>query len=137
MSTRIVINPAAVAKLGLLCADESANRAASITARRARRATWAAQRVKTGALARSYTSRKMTMAHYKVYSPLFYADYQEWGVGPFGPKTKPRLVFVPKGGSAVVFAKHVKGFPAGGMLHTALGQLNVGDFLDRRGARHS
>lgn len=133
--TRIVINHAAVARLGLLCADESASRAASISARRARRATWAAQRVKTGALARSYTSRKMTMAHYKVYSPLFYADYQEFGVGPFGPKTAPRLVFVPKGGSHVVFAMHVRGFEGGHMLRTALGQLNVGDFLARRGAR--
>lgn len=137
MATRIVINQFAAARLGLLCADESAQRAASISARRARRNTWAAQRIKTGALSRSYTSRKMAMAHYKVYSPLFYADYQEWGVRPFGPKRAQYLRFVPKGGTQFVFAKWVRGFPGGHMLRNTLNQLNVGDFLERRGGRHA
>ena len=136
MATRIVLNPGAVVRLGESVADRAAARAAAMTARRAMRATYTAQRVRTGAMANSYRVRQMSMAHYKVYNLMPYFDYQQFGVGPFGPKHAKVLRFMPKGSSRVVFAQHVRGFPPGRMLETALAQLNVGDFLERAGARH-
>lgn len=88
-----------------------------------------ARRVRTGALASSWEMTQVGPAAYRIWSPVPYAKYQEWGVGPFGPKTKSHLAFVPKGGTKVVFAKHVKGFKGAHMMQKALGRLSLRDFL--------
>lgn len=56
-----------------------------------------------------------------------YAAYHEYGTGIYGPKRRPirpvrakRLVFIPKGGNELVFAKQVRGVKAKHFMKKAL-----------------
>lgn len=53
---------------------------------------------------------KRSNSLYEVRTSVPYAVYQEYGVGPFGPKRAKALRFKPKGANGYVFAKRVKGF---------------------------
>lgn len=64
----------------------------------------------------------------EVGSPLFYAIYQEKGIGPVVPVKAKVLRFQPKGSSTYVFASRTKGFPGAYYLTRAIRSLTVADF---------
>lgn len=58
-----------------------------------------------------------------------YPDAQENGTRGHGPRTAAAMVFVPKGGSGVVFAKWVRGVTPGHFFRDAYASCTVTDFL--------
>lgn len=129
MAARVVINPALWKRVGQLSAGSAAHRAARVTKARVREEVIKAGRVETGALASSWEMTPRGPTGYVIWSPVPYMKHQEWGVGPFGPRRASHLVFVPKGGSKPVFAKHVSGFKGAHMMEKALRRLSLRDFL--------
>lgn len=92
-----------------------------------------AGRVDTGAMRNSIVGRRVRGGKkgvwYEVGSDLPYAIYQHEGTrGPIVPRRAMLLRFKPKGGSAYVFAKQVRGVTGSPFLTDALKSLTVNDF---------
>lgn len=126
------INQAAVATVVGPMIDRAAYRAAQKMRGRAIANIQRLGRIDTGAMVgrmqvRKAPSASATTARYTVSSTVPYAKFQEVGVRPFGPRRARFLVFTPKGGGGVVFAKRVRGFPGGHFLRDALAQARPSD----------
>lgn len=128
------MDKARFARLTHQVTEEAARRAAEKTRLRIIRSILVQGRVRTGDMARSIIIEPIVpynpkRAGFKVGSNLFYYHYQNDGVRPFGPiKPGGVLVFIPKGGTHVVFARHVKGFPGGHFSEDAVRALRAKDF---------
>lgn len=115
--------------------DLSAKRAATRIAARANNNVTAKNRVRTGALSKSYQARQSRnvrgqyMSGYDVGSPLFYAGWQEDGIGPVVPRKASVLRFQPKGSAVYIFRPRTKGFPGAHQLRDAYRTIGLQDFL--------
>lgn len=108
-------------------------RAAGKVRDRAKRNISNAGRVNTGAMRNSIVARRMrggkSGVWYEVGSNLPYAIFQHEGTqGPIFPRRATVLRFKPKGGSAYVFAKQVRGVTGEPFLTDALKTLTNADF---------
>lgn len=66
---------------------------------------------------------------YQVYSSAPYTVYQEFGTRGHGPRTANFMVFTPKGGGGVVFAKWVRGVTPALFMTRALQAARAADAL--------
>jgi hypothetical protein len=134
-SVRIVLNPALLNPFLEDVTRTSARRAAQRTASRANDNVRAANRVRTGALAKSYEEKqsRTTQGRYAsgfdVSSPLAYAPLQEDGAGPSVARKGHVLRFMPKGSNVFIFRPRTKGFPGAHQLRNAYRDLSLRDFL--------
>ena len=65
---------------------------------------------------------------FEVSSSAPYTMFQNAGTRAHGPRTAKMLVFTPKGGSGVVFAKWVRGVTGAHFMEKGLARLRVSDF---------
>ena len=112
--------------------SEATKKAADVTVDRIKRYIVQAGRVRTGRMLRSVRARKVpgtsNPTMYRVTVDVPYYKYQNFGVRPFTAKPGKFLVFTPKGGRGVVFAKKVKGFKGGHFSERARDALSLRDF---------
>lgn len=89
-------------------------------------------RIDTGLGRQSIVGRRVrngrTGVWYEVGTDLLYMFFQHEGTRDHGPVRARRLRFKPKGSSAFVFAKRVKGVKPSKFLTKALARLTPGDF---------
>lgn len=108
-------------------------RAAERTAMRAQANLSADGRINSGALAASIVPSPLIIGSsfisISIGSPLFYAIYQEIGVGPIYPVRANALRFKPKGSSVFIFRKSTSGIPPSLYLTRALAELSNADFV--------
>lgn len=131
--TKVTINRSAVIRVVGPKADQAAYRAAQTTRGRAVSNIRQLGRVDTGAMITNLQVRKAAEsspldARYEVSSPVKHTRFQEFGTKAHGPARAPFMVFTPKGGGRVVFAKWVRGVTAGRFLRNAIEALRTGDF---------
>ena len=126
----VTLNEAAIRALSLRggMVDQAVQRASGRVRDRAKNIVRGAGRVDTGALVQSITSEPEGPATYRVGTSLEYAVYQHEGPRAHGPRRARMLRFVPKGGSQVVYARHVRGVTALPFLRQAAEQTSVVDF---------
>lgn len=108
-------------------------RAAGKVRDRSKQNITAAGRVDTGAMRNSIVGRRIRGGRagvwYEVGSDLEYAIFQHEGTqGPIRPKRALVLRFQPKGASAYVFARQVRGVTGVPFLTDALRTLTAADF---------
>lgn len=110
--------------------------AAQITRERARDNLRKAGRFDTGELDRTITIKDATdnptYPRFAVGSPVKQAVFNEFGTRAHGPVRAKVLRFKPKGSSAYVFAKWVRGISAVRFMRNALKSLTVYDFTGKR-----
>jgi len=113
-------------------ADAAVDRAAERTVERVRTNLYGDDLVNTSNLVNSMKWVEVPSSplypRRAVGSPLDYVKYPEFGTRGHGPVRAQALRFVPKGGSAVVFAKWVRGVRPYGFMKRALDQLRPTDF---------
>ena len=115
--------------------DLSSKRAAQRVAARANANVIAKDRVRTKALSKSYTAKQSRnlrgqyQSGYDVGSPLFYAGWQEDGIGPVIPRKASILRFKPKGSSVYIFRPRTAGFPGAHQLRDAYRMIGLQDYL--------
>lgn len=142
MGLNIRLNEAAVRRVVGGAIEAAVQQAADITAARAKRNIQAAGRIDSSAMYREMTTERSSAKSkgdkvvYLVYTPVEYADYQEFGTGLYGPRgayiypTKAKaLRFRPKGATAFVFAKRVRGVRPAHFMRDAAKALSTKDFL--------
>lgn len=114
-------------------AEMTAKRGAERTRDRARANLKAAGRMRSGKLHNSIQARKESerggRVVYTVGSPLEYASYQEYGIGPVHARKGKVLAFKPKGSSVTIFRPRTKGFSGAFFLKKARDAITVNDFL--------
>lgn len=133
-SVRIILDQRAINRLTAGTTDVSARRAATRVRDRAKGNLTASGRVNTGRLRDSITARRAgstdpKRAVYEVGSNVFYAGFQEHGIGPVYPKRAKVLRFRPKGSSSFIFRPRTKGFPGAHYLERAYKSLTMRDYL--------
>lgn len=72
-------------------------------------------------------ARSGTAVAYQIYSTAFYTVFQELGTKAHGPKVAQAMVFTPKGGSGVVFAKWVRGVTPAYFMRNAYRDAKIAD----------
>ena len=115
-------------------ADQAAYRAAQKVRGYIMSEIRAAGRVKTGRMIAGMQARKVSsgnplLPRYEVSSSAPYTMFQNDGTRAHGPRTAKMLAFVPKGGSAVVFAKWVRGVRGAHFMEKGLARVRAGDFM--------
>lgn len=85
-------------------------------------------RNRTGAMSQGIKIEKIGAMRYRVIATEPYSIFQEKGVRPFSAKPGKFLVFMPKGGTSLVFAKRVKGFKGIHFMRDAMRSLRKEDF---------
>lgn len=122
--------PRAAAIIGGM-ADAGAYRAAQAMRGRAMANIRRLGRIDTGRMINGLQVRKRATGEltpsYEVASTARYTVFQEAGTRDHGPVRATHLVFVPKGGNAVVFAKRVRGVTAGHFMADALRDAKASD----------
>lgn len=112
--------------------DQAVQRAAGRARDYARENLTKDGRVDTGRLRNSIRyerrSRGDRVSNYVVGSDLQYAIFQEEGTRAHGPRRAKVMRFKPKGGSAFVFARWVRGVTASHFLRRAAQRLSPRDF---------
>ena len=111
----------------------AAQNAARETARRARVNVIRAGRWDTGKLANSMTVEESPTSspqrpRFRVRPNVPYAGFQEHGTRAHGPVRAPCMVFRPKGGGGLVFAKWVRGVTPARFMRQALDSIRTTDF---------
>jgi hypothetical protein len=93
----------------------------------------AAGRIDTGRMVGGMQVRKIASRglsrSFEVSSSAPYTMFQNQGTRAHGPRTKEFMVFTPKGGSGVVFAKWVRGVTGAHFMEKGLQRLRVQDFI--------
>lgn len=113
----------------------SSGRAARRVADRANGNVRTANRVRTGALSKSYAARQSRNAMgqyargFEVSSSLEYNTWQEEGIGPVVPVRAQVLRFQPKGSSVFIFRPRTRGFPGAHQLRNAYRTLSLQDYM--------
>lgn len=115
-------------------ADKGAYRAATAMKGRVQSNIRRKGRINTGHMIESLQVRRLTTtrtygAAYQVYSGAFYTRFQEFGTRAHGPKVASVMVFTPKGGKGLVFAKWVRGVTPGNFFRDALREASPADAL--------
>lgn len=112
-------------------ADQAAYRAAQAMRGRAISNIRSSGRIDTGRMVAGLQVRRLTavggVVAYAVYSDVPYAVYQEFGTAAHGPKVADFMVFTPKGGGGVVFAKWVRGVTPAYFMTRALNAAKASD----------
>lgn len=129
MSFYLRLDPAAVGSVAARHGGRAVQAAAYVTRDRARSNLAAAGRHATGALSRSIEARQAGPFTWTVGSPLEYAVYQEFGVGPIRPRRAKILRFKPKGSAVHIFRPYSSGFPPAYFLRGAYRSLTTADFV--------
>lgn len=114
-------------------AREGVLRAAEVTRGRVRANISRLPRVDSGRMRDTIQmqdiSRSPQRPTYRIYSPLPYTRFQEFGTRDHGPVRAPFMVFRLKGTNTIVRAKWVRGVTPGRFFRDALQSLTVQDFL--------
>lgn len=131
-TVKISLKKQPVVTLQTKTSARAARKAAFATRNRVKRNISTIPRVDTGKMRDSVhveTRKKGVTSSYSVISRLKYTIYQEKGVRPFSMKPGgPLLRFKPKGANTFVFARKVKGFPAGNFFKDAYNDISTRDF---------
>lgn len=108
-------------------------RAAGVTRDRAKAEITAQGRVDTGRMRNSIVARRIRGRRrgvfYEIGSQVPYDIYQHEGTQAHGPRRARLMRFKPKGQSAYVFARWVKGVTPSKFLTKALAKLSSSDFI--------
>jgi hypothetical protein len=93
----------------------------------------AAGRVDTGRMIAGLQVRKVASGplnkRFEVSSSAPYTMFQNDGTRAHGPRRADFMVFTPKGGGGIVFAKWVKGVQGAHFMEKGLARLRVADFV--------
>lgn len=93
----------------------------------------AAGRVNTGKMIAGMQVRtvasKPLVRRFEVSSSAHYTMFQNAGTRAHGPRRAEFMVFTPKGGSGLVFAKWVKGVTAARFMEKGLARVRASDFV--------
>jgi hypothetical protein len=93
----------------------------------------AAGRIDTGRMIAGMQVRKVAsgplLKRFEVSSSAPYTMFQNDGTRAHGPRRADFMVFTPKGGGGVVFARWVKGVQGAHFMEKGLQRLRVADFL--------
>lgn len=91
-----------------------------------------AGRIHTGKMIAGVQARKVASGpltrSFEVSSSAPYTMFQNAGTRAHGPRRAQFMVFTPKGGSGLVFAKWVRGVTAARFMEKGLARLRVSDF---------
>jgi hypothetical protein len=134
-SVKITLIPSLLNPFLTNVVETSAKRAADRVAARANANVLARDRVRTGAMGKSYVAKQSRnpkgqfQSGFEVGSPLFYAPIQEGGARPSVARPGHVLRFQPKGSAVYIFRKRTKGFTGAHQLRDAYTQLGLADFL--------
>lgn len=127
------INQTRLAAVTANLSHEAVTKAAEVTRGRVRANITRLPRVDSGRMRDTIEKQDITRdplrPTMRVYSPLPYTKYQEFGTRAHGPVRAPFLVFRLKGSNQIVRAKWVRGVTAGRFFRSALDSLNIKDFL--------
>lgn len=130
------IDNAAVKRLVGEVTGGAARQAANTAASRAKSNIQAKGRIDSSAMYRGMTVQETSApalsTAFLVYTPVKYAAFQEFGTRAHGPKRASHMVFKPKGQSAFVFAKWVRGVEPAFFMTNALKSMSTKDFLRMR-----
>lgn len=85
-------------------------------------------RIDTGRMLKSTQVKSMGRSRWKVANYTPYARFQEFGTRAHGPKTAKALRFKPKGATAFVFAKRVRGVTAARFFEKAMRSMTIKDW---------
>ena len=139
-SVQVTLDPRMINPMLVRVTDLSARRAAGRTRDRAKANLVAAGRIDTGRLLNSISARRTAevgmgpspsplATTYAVGTPVFYAGFQEHGIGPVYPRKAKVLRFRPKGSSVFIFRPMTRGFPGAHYLRDAYRALTLKDYL--------
>jgi hypothetical protein len=111
--------------------DKAAYRAAQKMRGRVQKNIHAKGRVDTHAMVNGIQVRVLAKAGlgaaYQVYSTATYTAFQEYGTRAHGPRVAKVMVFTPKGGGGLVFAKWVRGVTPGHFFRDAMRDARAAD----------
>lgn len=133
MKITFTLDSSAIARVVGPRAEQAAYRAGQRARGYAMSGIQSSGRIDTGRMINSLQVRRepggdALVARYTISSPLFYTVFQEFGTRAHGPVRAPFLVFTPKGGSGVVFAKWVRGVTPALFMTNAVARVSVSDF---------
>lgn len=132
VTVSLQLDPSAVRAVVGGQTTDAVNRAAEVTAKRAKANILKAGRVDTGQMLSKVKVVKQASPsmepNAQVVVDVPYAMFQERGTKAHGPTRGRFLVFVPKGGQKFVFAKWVRGVTPAWFMRDAIGALRVSDF---------
>lgn len=129
MRARFAIDERAIRREMERVAEQGAARAASTAQMRVKEGIALTDRVGTGKMLNQIGVRRTGLAHYRVFSDMPYAGWQEFGRGPVRPIRAKALRFKPKGMNAFVFARYVRPDPGGHFFERALRLASRRDFI--------
>lgn len=107
---------------------KSSRKAARRAGQRVRANIVSSGRVHTGRMLKSVRVEPAGKARWKVVNYVPYAKFQEFGTRAHGPVTAQFLRFKPKGATAFVFAKRVRGVTAARFFEKAMRSLTIKDW---------
>lgn len=132
MAVSLKMNPSGVVRVVGPAADAAAYRAAQRVRGYAMANIQRTGRIDTGRMIAGLQVRRTSgtaiVSRYKVYSSAPYTIYQENGTRAHGPRRAPFMVFVPKGGTQLVYARWVRGVTPAHFMRDAFERASVSDF---------